>query len=79
MDASEGVSGPMDLARFVFALVVIVGGPLMLVDPVIGSLQGTTVLFEGVNDGFETIVGLVTLVVDASLIPSRPRAAAAPA
>jgi hypothetical protein len=63
----------MYLVRFVFALVVIVGGALMLADSVLGSLQGTTLFFEGVNHSFETIVGLVTLVVGASLIPSKPR------
>lgn len=65
------------LVRFVLALVVIVGGALMLSDSVIGNLSGSTFIFEGTNHGFEAIVGIVTLVVGASLVPSKGRRAAA--
>lgn len=53
------------------SIVLIVLGALLLAEGVVGALNGTTLFFEGVNRGFEFIMGLVTVIVGASLMPSQ--------
>ena len=68
-------AGPADVVRFGVGLAVIVLGALMMAEGIVGALNGTTLFFEGVNRGFEVVVGLVTLTVGASMVPqARPRA-----
>lgn len=58
-----------DVFGFGASVVLIVLGALLLAESIVGSMNGTTLFFEGVNRGFEFIVGLVTLIVGASLMP----------
>jgi len=60
---------PADVAHFAAALFLIVLGALMLAEGIVGAMNGSTLFFEGVNRGFEFVVGLVTLIVGASLMP----------
>ena len=62
-------AGPRDVAQFGAGIVVIVLGALMLAESVVGAINGTTLFFEGVNRGFEFVVGFVTIIVGASLVP----------
>ncbi len=58
-----------DVFSFAVGLVVIVLGALMLADGIVGWLNDTSFLFEGVNRGFEFVVGFMGVVLGASLIP----------
>lgn len=60
-----------DVFAFGASIVLIVLGALLLAEGVIGSVNGTTLFFEGVNRGFEFIMGLVTIIVGASQMPSQ--------
>ncbi len=53
------------------SVVLIVLGALLLAEGVFGSVTGTTLFFGGVNRGFEFIMGLVTVIVGAALMPSQ--------
>ncbi len=58
-----------DVFGFGASIVLIVLGALLLAEGVFGSVTGTTLFLEGVNRGFEFVVGLVTVIVGASLMP----------
>ncbi len=60
---------PRDVFSFGAAIVLIVLGALMIAEGIIGALNGTSLFFSGVNRGFEFVMGLVTLIVGASLMP----------
>lgn len=68
--ARSRLSGVRDVFSFGASIVVIVLGALLLAEGVVGSLNGTMIFFAGVNRGFELIMGLVTVIVGASLMPS---------
>ncbi len=70
-------AGARDVGRFVAGIVLIVLGALLLAEGIAGSITNSTLFFEGVNRGFEFIVGLVTLIVGASMIPEMKRQGAA--
>lgn len=61
---------PTDVAHFGAALFLIVLGALMLAEGIVGTMNNSTLFFEGVNRGFEFVVGLVTLIVGASMMPA---------
>lgn len=61
---------PGDVAHFAAALFLIVLGALMLAEGIVGAMNQSTLFFEGVNRGFEFVVGLVTLIVGASMMPA---------
>ena len=63
-------AGPADVIRFGVGLVLIVLGGLLMTEGIVGAVNETTLFFEGVNRGFEFVVGFVTIVVGASLIPA---------
>ncbi len=68
--ARSRFSGVRDILGFGASIVLIVLGALLVAEGIIGSANGTTLFFEGVNRGFEFIMGFVTIVVGASLMPS---------
>ncbi len=59
-----------DVAGFGAGLVLIVLGALMLAEGIAGSITNSTLFFKGVNRGFEFVVGLVTLITGASMMPA---------
>jgi len=61
---------PTDVAHFAAALLLIVLGALMLAEGILGAMNGSTLFFGGVNRGFEFVMGLVTLIVGASMMPA---------
>ncbi len=67
------LQGPADVARFAAGVLLIVLGALLLAEGVASTVTKTAVFFEGVNRGFEFIVGLAIVIVGASLIPARKR------
>ncbi len=50
---------PSDVFGFAVGVVVIVLGALMLADGIAGSINDNSFLFEGVNRGFEVVVGFM--------------------
>lgn len=69
--------GPRDVANFATGLLVIMLGTVMLTESIVGAMNGSTLFFEGVSRGLEFVVGLVTLIVGASLaLPARGAVAA---
>ncbi len=69
--ARNRFSSIRDIFAFGASMVLIVLGALLLAEGVIGSVNGTMLFFEGVNRGFEFIMGLVTVIVGASMMPSQ--------
>ena len=59
-----------DLARFGAALIVIVLGGLMTAESVVSTVTGSALFFEGIGRPFEFVVGFITIVLGATLIPS---------
>lgn len=68
--ARSRFSSIRNIFEFGASVVLIVLGALLLAEGVIGSLNGTMLFFDGVNRGFEFIMGLVTVIVGASLMPT---------
>lgn len=61
-----------DIGMFAGGLIVIVLGALLLAEGIAGTVSNSTIFFEGVNRGFEAIVGLISVILGASLVP-RPK------
>ncbi len=77
VSARSRFSSIRDVLNAGASIVLIVLGALLLAEGVVGALNGTTLFFGGVNRGFEFIMGLVTVIVGASLMPPQkpsPRA-----
>ncbi len=68
--ARSRFSSVRDIFGFGASIVLIVLGALLLAEGVAGSLNGTMLFFDGVNRGFEFVMGLVTIIVGASLMPA---------
>ncbi len=75
--ARSRFSSVRDIFSFGASIVLIVLGALLIAEGVIGSINGTMLFFDGVNRGFEFIVGLVTIIVGASEMPEAKPAPAA--
>ncbi len=69
LSARSRFSSVRDVFESGASIILIVLGALLLAEGVLGTLNGTTLFFGGVNRGFEFIMGLVTVIVGASLMP----------
>jgi len=58
----------MDVGRLVEGIIVIVLGALMLAEGVVGYVAGLSIFFAGTNPAFVVAVGIIALVLGASLI-----------
>ncbi len=69
-------AGVRDVGRLGAGLLLIVLGALMLAEGIAGSITNSVLFFAGVNRGFEFVVGLVTVIVGASMVPEMKRTGA---
>lgn len=70
-EARERFRTVNDVFRFGAGLVVIVLSALMIADGVVAATTGTGFVFQDVSRPFEFVVGLIGLLVGASLVPQR--------
>lgn len=75
-EARKRFGSVADIGMFGGGLIVIVLGALLLAEGVAGTVTNSTIFFEGVNRGFEGVVGFIAVILGASLIP-RPKSPSA--
>lgn len=69
--ARKRLANPRDVVGLAVGIIVIVLGALMLAEAIVGAVNHTTLFFEDVNRGFEFVVGLMAIILGASLIPEQ--------
>jgi len=71
--ADETMSNPENAARFAGGVTAITLGALMIAEGISCYINGGSLFFEGVGRGFESVVGVLAVILGASIVPKLNR------